>query len=59
MRSNQILFQNFLKDEYNFDFAKNVYIASLKELYNNKLNVQNVESTVKGGLEFMDLAAKT
>lgn len=40
---------------YGFDYADGVYAANLKELYNNQLNVHNLEWTVEHALEFLDV----
>lgn len=59
MRDNQLVIQQHIKDDYGWDHAKNVYLANLKELQNDYLNVHNLEWTVKGAYEFMDIAMET
>ena len=59
MRDNQRVIQQHIKDDYGWDHAKNVYLANLKELQNTHLNVHNLEWTVKGAFEFMDIAMET
>ena len=59
MRDNQRVVQQHLQDDYGWDHAKNIYLANLKELKNTHLNVHNLEWTVKGAFEFMELALAT
>ena len=40
--------------EYGFDYANGVYAGNLRELYNDSLNVHNVEWKNKAALEFID-----
>ena len=40
--------------EYGFDYAEGIYAANLKELYNDSLNVHNVEWKNKAALNFID-----
>ena len=42
--------------ELGFDYANGVYAANLKELYNDSLNVHNVEWKNKAALQFIDEA---
>jgi len=44
--------------EYGFDYTNGVYAANLKELWNDALNVHNVEWKNKAALEFIDKAGK-
>jgi arylsulfatase A-like enzyme len=39
---------------YGFDYVNNVYSGNLRELYNKKLNVHNIEWTTKAALEFIE-----
>ncbi|PQB07708.1 hypothetical protein BST83_11475 [Polaribacter filamentus] len=40
--------------KYGFDYANGVYAANLRELYNDSLNVHNIEWKNKAALEFID-----
>lgn len=40
--------------EYGFDYANGIYAANLRELYNDSLNVHNVEWKNKAALEFIE-----
>jgi len=40
--------------EYGFDYANGVYAGNLRELYNDSLNVHNIEWKNKAALEFID-----
>tara|TARA_B100000809_G_scaffold263834_1_gene318049 strand:+ start:9929 stop:11593 length:1665 start_codon:yes stop_codon:yes gene_type:complete len=40
--------------EYGFDYANGVYTGNLRELYNESLNVHNIEWKNKAALEFID-----
>lgn len=40
--------------EYGFDYADGIYAANLLELWNEKLNVHNLEWTVSKALDFLD-----
>lgn len=40
--------------EFGFDYVNSVYAANLRELYNDKANVHNVEWKNKAALEFID-----
>ena len=40
--------------EFGFDYVNSVYAANLRELYNDKVNVHNVEWKNKAALEFID-----
>ncbi|MCK5564704.1 MAG: sulfatase-like hydrolase/transferase [Planctomycetes bacterium] len=40
--------------EFGFDYVDSVYAANLRELYNDKANVHNVEWKNKAALEFID-----
>lgn len=39
---------------YGFDYVNNVYAGNLRELFNKKLNVHNIEWTTEAALEFID-----
>lgn len=39
---------------YGFDYVNNVYSGNLRELYNKKLNVHNIEWTTDAALEFIE-----
>lgn len=41
---------------YGFDYANGVYAANLRELFNDSLNVHNIEWKNKAALEFIDQA---
>ncbi len=57
MRHNHIFWANRIK-EYGFDYANGVYAANLRELYNDSLNVHNIEWKNKAALEFIDQNAE-
>ena len=40
--------------EYGFDYAEGIYAGNLKELYNDSLNVHNVEWKNKAAINFID-----
>lgn len=40
--------------EYGFDYVNGVYAANLLELFNDSLNVHNIEWTTKAALEFIE-----
>lgn len=40
--------------EFGFDYVNSVYAANLRELYNDKANVHNIEWKNKAALEFID-----
>ena len=40
--------------EYGFDYANGIYAGNLRELYNDSLNVHNIEWKNKAALEFID-----
>jgi arylsulfatase A-like enzyme len=39
---------------YGFDYVNNIYAGNLRELFNKKLNVHNIEWTTEAALEFID-----
>ncbi len=39
---------------YGWDYAASMYVANLKELKHDSLNVHNIDWTVKGALDFLD-----
>lgn len=41
---------------YRFDYANGIYAANLRELYNDSLNVHNIEWKNQAALEFIDQA---
>lgn len=53
MRENHDKWTKIIK-EYGFDYANGYYAGNLKELYNDSLNVHNVEWKNKAALEFID-----
>jgi len=42
--------------KYGFDYANGIYAANLRELFNDSLNVHNIEWKNKAALEFIDQA---
>ncbi len=56
MKHNHLFWTNRLRD-FGFDYANGIYAANLRELYNDSLNVHNVEWKNKAALEFIDQAA--
>jgi len=57
MKDNQLVLQEIIKT-YGWDMARNIYVANTLELRNDKLNVHNIEWTVKGAFEILDVAAQ-
>jgi arylsulfatase A-like enzyme len=55
MQHNHAQWQRWIA-AYGFDFVGHVYPANLRELYNEDLNVHNVEWTTAAALEFIDEA---
>ena len=56
MRHNHEFWSSEIK-KYGFDYANGVYAANLRELYNDSLNVHNIEWKNKAALEFIDQAS--
>lgn len=56
MTHNHEFWSNEIK-KYGFDYANGVYAANLRELYNDSLNVHNIEWKNKAALEFIDQAS--
>ncbi|MFC1763892.1 sulfatase [Planctomycetota bacterium] len=52
MQNNHAVLSEHLKS-YGWDYAASMYVANLKELNNDSLNVHNVDWTVKGALDFL------
>ena len=57
MRHNHEFWSNQIK-KYGFDYANGVYAGNLRELYNDSLNVHNIEWKNKAALEFIDQNAE-
>jgi arylsulfatase A-like enzyme len=55
MQNNHQFWANQIR-QYGFDYANGVYAANLRELYNDSLNVHNIEWKNKAALEFIDQA---
>lgn len=55
MEHNHNFWAERIKD-YGFDYANGVYAANLRELYNDSLNVHNLEWKNKAALDFIDQA---
>ena len=53
MRENHDKWTELVK-EYGFDYVNAFYAGNLRELYNDSLNVHNVEWKNKAALEFID-----
>lgn len=53
MRHNHKFWSSLIQ-KYGFDYANGVYSGNLRELYNEDLNVHNVEWKNKAALEFID-----
>ena len=56
MQHNHRFWSNRLLD-FGFDYANGIYAANLRELYNDSLNVHNVEWKNRAALEFIEQAA--
>ncbi len=52
MQNNHQFWANQIR-QYGFDYANGVYAANLRELYNDSLNVHNIEWKNKAALEFI------
>lgn len=55
MQHNHQFWTNRIR-EFGFDYANGVYSANLREIYNDSLNVHNLEWKNKAALEFIDQA---
>ncbi len=57
MKHNHTFWANRIK-QYGFDYANGVYAGNLRELYNDSLNVHNIEWKNKAALEFIEQNAE-
>ncbi len=55
MRHNHLFWANRIR-EFGFDYANGIYAANLRELYNDSLNVHQLEWKNRAALEFIDQA---
>jgi len=53
MKNNHNIMQEIVKS-YGFDYADGIYMANVRELYNDALNVHNLEWTVDKALKFIE-----
>ena len=53
MKHNHQFWQKTIR-EYGFDFADAIYAANLREIFNDAMNVHNVEWTTEAALEFIE-----
>lgn len=53
LKHNQKWWQERIAD-YGFDYVNSIYSANLRELFNEPLNVHNIEWTTKAALEFIE-----